>query len=108
MEYAVCGGVALNAHDFRRFTEVVDILVTRESLKVIHDRLDGLGYVPPFRGSKNLRDVEQGVRIEFLLSGDYPGDGKPKPWLSHGRKTLPLSVPGSASSRFPRSSSQDE
>jgi hypothetical protein len=38
-----------------------------------------LGYVPVFSGSKNLRDAESGVRIEFLASGDYPGDGKPKP-----------------------------
>jgi hypothetical protein len=41
--------------------------------------LEGLGYVPPFRGSKNLRDAASGVRIEFLVTGDFPGDGKPKP-----------------------------
>jgi hypothetical protein len=41
--------------------------------------LEGLGYVPPFPGSKQLRDAENGVKIEFLVSGDYPGDGKPKP-----------------------------
>jgi hypothetical protein len=32
-----------------------------------------------FKGSKNLRDAEHGVRIEFLVAGQYPGDGKPKP-----------------------------
>src|SRR5262249_14429480 len=26
-----------------------------------------------------LRDAQTGVRIEFLISGQYPGDGKPKP-----------------------------
>lgn len=77
--YAVAGGMALFRHGFRRFTEDVDILVTREGLKVIHERLEGLGYVPPFTGSKNLRDAEHGVRIEFLIAGEYPGDGKPKP-----------------------------
>jgi hypothetical protein len=77
--YAVAGGMALFAHGFRRFTEDVDILVTREGLKVIHERLDGLGYLPPFSKSKNLRDAEYGVRIEFLVAGEYPGDGKPKP-----------------------------
>ena len=66
-------------HGFRRFTEDVDILVTREALKAIHERLEGLGYVPPFAGSKNLRDTDSGVRIEFLVSGEFPGDGKPKP-----------------------------
>jgi hypothetical protein len=77
--YAVVGGLALYKHGYRRFTDDVDLLVTPEGLKEIHDRLEGLGYVPPFTGSKQLRDAETGVRIEFLISGAYPGDGKPKP-----------------------------
>ncbi|MBX9581039.1 MAG: nucleotidyltransferase family protein [Gemmataceae bacterium] len=77
--YAVVGGMALFYHGYRRFTEDVDILVNRESLPVIHGGLEGLGYLPPFAGSKNLRDTETGVRIEFLVAGDYPGDGLPKP-----------------------------
>jgi len=77
--YAVVGGMALFYHGFRRFTEDVDILVTREGLDQIHRHLEGLGYAPLFAGSKGLRDPESGVRIEFLVSGDFPGDGKPKP-----------------------------
>jgi hypothetical protein len=77
--YAVVGGMALFFHGVRRFTEDVDILVTKESLQEIHRRLEGLGYLPPFEGSKHLRDTDTGVRIEFLTSGDYPGDGLPKP-----------------------------
>jgi hypothetical protein len=76
--YAVAGGMALFKHGFRRFTEDVDLLVTRDGLKAIHTHLEGLGYVPPFSGSKNLRDTEHGVRIEFLIAGEFPGDGKPK------------------------------
>lgn len=79
ISYAIAGGMALFFHGYRRFTEDVDILVTREGLQDIHARLEGLGYLPPFAGSKNLRDTESGVRIEFLVAGDYPGDGKPKP-----------------------------
>jgi hypothetical protein len=77
--YAVAGGMALFSHGFRRFTEDVDILVTPDGLKATHEQLTGLGYVPPFRNSKQLRDTETGVRIEFLVSGQFPGDGKPKP-----------------------------
>jgi hypothetical protein len=77
--YAVAGGMALFFHGFRRFTEDVDILVTRDGLERLHQELEGLGYVPLFPGSKNLRDADSGVRIEFLVTGDYPGDGKPKP-----------------------------
>jgi hypothetical protein len=77
--YAVVGGMALFFHGFRRFTEDVDILVTREGLQELHRQLEGLGYLSPFAGSKQLRDSESGVRIEFLVTGEFPGDGKPKP-----------------------------
>ena len=77
--YAVAGGMALGAHHFVRATVDVDILVSAEGLKIIHKNLEGLGFVPPFAGSKNLKDVETDVRIEFLVQGQFPGDGKPKP-----------------------------
>lgn len=77
--YAVVGGMALFRHGLRRFTEDVDLLVTKEDLKRIHQELEGLGYLPPFPNSKHLRDTQFGVKIEFLTTGDYPGDGKPKP-----------------------------
>ncbi|HZL36727.1 MAG TPA: hypothetical protein VFC78_15515 [Tepidisphaeraceae bacterium] len=77
--YAVAGGMALFLHDYRRFTEDVDILVNADGLRRLHEQLEGLGYVAPFAGSKNLRDTARGVKIEFLVSGQFPGDGKPKP-----------------------------
>jgi hypothetical protein len=77
--YAVVGGMAMFYHGYRRFTEDVDLLVTPEGLHEIHRRLEGLGWVPPFPGSKQLRDADSGVRIEFLVTGAYPGDGQPKP-----------------------------
>jgi hypothetical protein len=77
--YAIVGGMAMFFHGYRRFTEDVDVLVTREGLEIAHRELEGLGYVHPFAGSKQLRDAEYGVRVEFLVTGDYPGDGKPKP-----------------------------
>jgi hypothetical protein len=77
--YAVVGGMALAAHGFERVTTDVDILVTPEGLRHLHEQLEGLGYVPPFAGSKNLRDVANNIRIEFLVTGQFPGDGKPKP-----------------------------
>lgn len=77
--YAVIGGMALFRHGFRRFTEDIDILVSKDGLKLIHEKLSGRGYLPPFERSKHLRDTTTGVRIEFLVSGAYPGDGKEKP-----------------------------
>ena len=77
--YAVAGGMALYLHGYRRFTEDVDILVTRAGLKQIHDNLDGRGFFRPFEKSKNLRDAETKVKVESLIAGQFPGDGKPKP-----------------------------
>ena len=77
--YAVMGGMALVAHGYLRTTEDVDILVTQDGLQEIHRSVVGLGYLPVFEGSKNVRDTRTGVRIEFVVAGGYPGDGKPKP-----------------------------
>lgn len=77
--YAVVGALAMGAHGYVRATVDVDILITRDANRLVHERLDGLGYVPPFAGSRNLRDTQTGVRIEFLITGEFPGDGKPKP-----------------------------
>ena len=71
--------MALFAHGFRRFTEDVDLLVTPAAMQSIREKLEGLGYVQPAGTGTKLRDSESGVRIEFLLTGGFPGDGKPKP-----------------------------
>ena len=73
--YAIVGGMALFQHGFRRFTEDVDILVTKESIPLIHEKLEGRGYLAPFSGSKNLRDTEQGVEVKFLITGLWRGTG---------------------------------
>src|SRR5439155_9111136 len=77
--YAIVGAMALFIHGFRRFTEAVDLLVTRESMDHQIQELEGLGYVQPRGTTTKLRDTRTGVRIEFLISGGFPGDGKPKP-----------------------------
>jgi hypothetical protein len=92
--YAVVGGMALFRHGLRRFTEDVDILVTKGDLKKIHEELEGLGYLPPYRNSKHLRDTQLGVKIEFLTTGDYPGDGKEKPVSFPDPKTVSFEAEG--------------
>jgi hypothetical protein len=79
LDYALIGGMALVAHGYRRFTEDVDILMTKEMLQIFRERLVGRGYVPAFNGAlRSFRDARTGVRIEVVTTGDYPGDGKPK------------------------------
>jgi len=99
--YALVGGMAMFFHGFRRFTEDVDVLVTRDGLNEVHRHLDGLGYVPPFAGSKQLRDAEHGVRVEFLVTGDYPGDGKPKPVAFPDPESASLEINGIRCLRLP-------
>jgi hypothetical protein len=77
--YAVVGGMALVAHGYDRTTVDVDILLSSDGHERVKQALDGLGYVAPLAGSRHLRDVQTGVRIAFLISGGFPGDGKPKP-----------------------------
>lgn len=79
LPYVVVGGMALSLHGYVRATDDVDLLVTKATLAVIHERLEGLGWVAPFTGSKNLRDADTGVKVEFLVTGEFPGDGKPGP-----------------------------
>jgi len=92
--YAIVGGMAMFKHGFRRFTEDVDLLVTRESLDRIHRELTGLGYLPPHSQSKHLRDTSTGVRIEFLVTGEFPGDGKEKPVAFPDPKAVGVEIDG--------------
>jgi hypothetical protein len=80
--------MALVAHGYLRTTVDVDILLNQDGLKKAHEALEFLGCLPAFEGSKNLRDTQTGVQIEFIITCGYPGDGNPKP--------VPFPEPGDA------------
>jgi hypothetical protein len=77
--YAVIGAMALNEWGYRRVTVDVDLLLTSDGLSALKAEVLGRGYTEKFPGSRGLRDVEAGVTLDVVLSGEYPGDGKPKP-----------------------------
>jgi hypothetical protein len=80
IDYIVIGAIALLAHGYPRFTEDIDLVMTSEGLQKFHDELVGLGYTPAFSGAKKrLRSTTDGVPIEVMTTGEFPGDGKPKP-----------------------------
>ena len=80
IDYMVIGAVALMAYGYPRFTEDIDLVMTPEGLEAFHRELIGMGYVPAFPGAKKrLRATREGVSIEVIAAGEYPGDGKPKP-----------------------------
>lgn len=80
IDYMVIGAVALLAYGYPRFTEDIDLVMTPEGLEAFHRELVGPGYAPAFSGArKRLRSTRDGVSIEVIISGEYPGDGQPKP-----------------------------
>ena len=80
IDYMVIGAVALLAHGYPRFTEDIDLVMTTEGLEKFHEELVGLGYAPALTGAgKGPRSMTDGVTIEVMTTGEYPGDGKPKP-----------------------------
>ena len=80
IDYIVIGAVALLAHGYPRFTEDIDLVMTPDGLQKFHDELVGLGYTPAFPGArKRLRSTVDNVSIEVMTTGEFPGDGKPKP-----------------------------
>lgn len=79
IKYAIAGALCLAAHGVVRATEDVDVLVTRDALDRFKQSWLGRGYVNLRPGGKAVRDTVHGVKIDFLITGDFPGDGKPKP-----------------------------
>jgi hypothetical protein len=80
IEYNVIGAIALNQHGYQRFTVDIDLLLTKDGLEKFHQELIGRGYRPAFEGArKKFRSTARNVPIEIIITGEYPGDGKPKP-----------------------------
>jgi len=79
IDYAIAGAIALGEHGFKRLTVDVDVLLRREGLERFKAEWLGRGYVEVRPGGKAVRDTINNVKIDFLLTGDFPGDGKPKP-----------------------------
>jgi len=87
IDYSVIGALALNQHGYRRFTEDIDLLMTKEGLQKFQDILVGLGYRPAFEGAiKKFRTIRENVPVEIVTTGEYPGDGLPKPVRFHDPK----------------------
>jgi len=80
IDYNVIGAVALNQYGYRRFTEDIDLLLTKEGLEKFKNELVGLGYRPAFEGATNkFRTTGENVSVVIITAGEFPGDGRPKP-----------------------------
>jgi hypothetical protein len=77
--HAIMGGMAVYAHGYERFTKDVDVLVTPEGFAEFKKR-----YVPRFYKqvpgrSRRFLDRANGVALDCLVTGLFPGSGKPGP-----------------------------
>lgn len=79
VDYAVVGAMGMFLHGYRRFTEDVNVLVTPVGLATIHAQLVGDGFVLNRHGGKHIRDAENGVRVEFVVTGDRVAAGSANP-----------------------------
>jgi hypothetical protein len=77
--YAVTGDLAMFFHGLERDAENLELLVSRESVSEIHQRVSGVDFAPAPLGSKDILDKANRVAVKFVVAGDFPGDGRRKP-----------------------------
>ncbi len=78
--YALMGAMAVNAHGAERTTRDVDILLTPEGLKRFREEFVDEIYEPVKGRSRRFTERQSGVTVDCLVTGLYPGSGKPGPF----------------------------
>jgi hypothetical protein len=73
--YAVAGAMAMFFHGYRRFTMDVDILVTPDGMERFRHETDSGEFCPLADSRRSFLDVQSGVQIDFIRSGDPAGSG---------------------------------
>jgi len=77
--YAIVGGMAVNAHEHRRTTGDVDFLLTREGFKQFKQLFVPKKYSIVQGRPRRYVDRVNSMEVDFLLTGHFPGSGKPGP-----------------------------
>lgn len=77
--YAILGGMAVNAHDYRRTTGDVDFLLTAEGFAAFTRLYVGGDFTPVPGRPRRFVDPANGVTFDVLVTGFFPGRGLPGP-----------------------------
>jgi len=77
--YAIVGGMAVNAHGAERTTGDVDVLLTADGLKRFQETLVGSAYDRVEGRPRRFVDRRNGVAVDVLVTGRFPGSGRPGP-----------------------------
>jgi len=79
ISYAIVGGMAVNAHRYRRTTGDVDFLMNAGGFEEFRRRFAEKTYSGVRGRPLRFRDRLSGVTIDILVTGLFPGSGKPGP-----------------------------
>ncbi len=77
--YAVMGGMAVYAHGHRRPTGDLDILLTAEGFTRFKEQFVPKKYEMIPKRPRRFKDKTNDVSLDILVTGLYPGSGKPGP-----------------------------
>jgi len=77
--YAVVGGMAVFAQGYRRTTDDLDILLTHQGFAEFRRLFVPTTYEKLPKRPKRFMDPANGVTFDILVTGLFPGTGKPGP-----------------------------
>ncbi len=77
--YAIMGAMAVNAHGAKRTTQDVDVLLTAEGFERFRREFVGKEYELVQGRPRRFVETQSGVTVDCLVTGRYPGSGKPGP-----------------------------
>lgn len=77
--YAIVGGMAVNAHGHQRTTKDLDVLLTAEGFAQFKERFVPKDYETTPKRSRRFVDRKNDVTVDILITGLFPGGGKPGP-----------------------------
>src|SRR5438128_76169 len=78
--YVIAGGLALTAHRYERLTKDVDVLLSTEGFAAFRQQFVNKHYDPVPGRSRRFIDRVNGVPIDVLVSGLFPGFSKTGPF----------------------------
>src|SRR5262245_14739299 len=78
--YAIMGAMAVNLHGARRTTDDVDVLLTPEGLEQFRQKILPKFYRQVEGRSRRFIEKKSDVVLDVLVTGRFPGSGKPGPF----------------------------
>lgn len=78
--YCIMGAMAVNLHGARRTTDDVDVLLTATGLKRFRHEMAPKFYRQVAGRPRRFVERKSGIRLDVLVSGSFPGSGKPGPF----------------------------